>query len=83
MQSQYLIHGQFFTMKLLSQNETGKKVNFAWVVKSHLLYAFLKNQACFQTYPTISDFYRFCETGVKYGETGCETGVKLWFAISQ
>ena len=53
------------------------------VVKSHLLYAFLKNQACFQTYPTISDFYRFCETGVKYGETGCETGVKLWFAISQ
>ena len=53
------------------------------VVKSHLLYAFLKNQACFQTYPTISDFYRFCETGVKYGETGSETGVKLWFAISQ
>ena len=53
------------------------------VVKSHLLYIFLKNQACFQTYPSISDFYRFCETGVKYGETGYETGVKLWLAISQ
>ena len=53
------------------------------IVKSHLLFNFLKNQACFRTYPSISDLYRFCETGVKYGETVYETGVKLGFAISQ
>ena len=55
------------------------------VVKSQLLYNFLKNQACFQTYPSISDFNRFYETGLKYSETGSkyyETGVKLLLAIS-
>ena len=30
----------------------------------------MKNHACFQSYPSISDFYRFCETGLKYNETG-------------
>ena len=55
-------------------------------VKSHLLDNFVKNQACFQTYPSISDVNRFNETGLKYIETGSkyyETGVKLWLAISQ
>ena len=40
------------------------------VVKSHLLDNFVKNQAYFQTYPSISDFNRFNETGLKYSETG-------------
>ena len=56
------------------------------VVKSQLVYNFFKNQACFQTYPSISDFYRFYETGLKYSETGSkfdETGVQLLLAISQ
>ena len=53
------------------------------VVKLPLLYGFLKNQACFQTYSRISDFYRFRETRMKYGETVYETGVKLLLAISQ
>ena len=56
------------------------------VVKSRLLFIFLKNQACFQTYPSISGLYRFCETGLKYNETGSkyfEIEVQLWLAISQ
>ena len=53
------------------------------VVKSRLLSNFLENHARFQTYPTISDFYRFCETGVKFRETGYETGVILSLAISK
>ena len=77
----------FLTMKLpVSRNETGKKVTFARLLNHTVLYNFVKNHACFQTHPSISDFYRFCETGLKFNETGSkyyETGVQLWLAISQ
>ena len=58
------MHGQFFNHEIASFTKWNwKKSKFCMVVKSHLLYIFVKNQACFQTYPSISDFYRFCETG--------------------
>ena len=61
----------FLTMKLpVSRNETGKKVTFARLQNHTVLDNFVKNHACFQSYPSISDFYRFCETGLKYNETG-------------
>ena len=64
------IHGKIFNHEIASFTKWNwKKSKFCMVVKLPLLYAFLKNQACFQTYPSISGLYRFCETGVKYIET--------------
>ena len=80
------MHGQFFNHKIASFTKWNwKKSKFCMVVKSNLLYNFVKNQACFQTYPRISDFNHFYETGLKYSDTGSkyyETGVQLLLAIS-
>ena len=81
------MHGQIFNHEIASFTKWNwEKSKFCMVVKSRLLFIFLKNQACFQTYPSISGLYRFCETGLKYIETGSkyyDIEVQLWLAISQ